>query len=390
MGNTHKAAEGLFESDADVQEEENVTQKIQTETSDQDVHKKLMAELDGLIERVREATPGFEPPQFTPERLMERVKKELKHYTPDIQLGILKKLRGTINEDLLDIDTWKGIWYMLSYTAEYQTGFVKEQWRGENATDEWGMDWELRQVVRPFFEFLYGNYFRVEVTGIENIPDEGRGLIVGNHSGQLPWDGVMVAAAVEVEHPEERIVRTLFATWFPTLPFLSAFMVRLGGATATVENATRLLEQDELVAVYPEGYKGVSKLFRHRYQLARFGRGGFVKMALNAKASIIPVSVVGAEETYIAIHKSNTLAKLVGTPYFPISLRFPLFGLFGFIPLPTKWYIDFGEPIPMDGYGDDASNNLLLVTRLSDKVRGIVQQMINKRLGKRKSVFFSS
>ena len=157
---------------------------------------------------------------------------------------------------------------------------------------------------------------------------------------------------------------------------------------ATVENGTRLLEQDELVAVFPEGYKGVSKLYKDRYRLARFGRGGFVKMALNTQAPMIPVSVVGAEETYISIHKSTSLARLVGFPFFPISLRFPWFGVLGMIPFPTKWYIDFGKPIPTDEYGPEAAQNLVLVSQLSDQVRNVVQEMINVRLAQRRSVFF--
>ena len=154
-----------------------------------------------------------------------------------------------------------------------------------------------------------------------------------------------------------------------------------------MENGIRLLEQDELVAVYPEGHKGVSKLFKDRYKLARFGRGGFIKMALNTQATIIPVSVVGAEETYISLAKSPFLARITGLPYFPISPTFPWLGPLGLVPLPTKWYIDFGEPIPMDGYGPEAATNLVLVSQLTDKVRKVVQEMINARLNQRRSIF---
>jgi 1-acyl-sn-glycerol-3-phosphate acyltransferase len=221
-----------------------------------------------------------------------------------------------------------------------------------------------------------------------HIPEEGRALLVCNHSGQLPWDGVMVATAILTEHPTQRLVRTLYATWFPTLPFVSVLLTKCGQALATEENGIRLLEQGELVVVYPEGYKGVGKLFKERYRLARFGRGGFVQMALAAQAPMIPVSVVGAEETYISLYKSPMLAKLTGFPYFPISPTFPWLGLLGFIPLPTKWYIDFGQPIPMDIYGPKAANNLVLVSQLSDQVRNIIQDMIYDRLAKRRSVFF--
>jgi 1-acyl-sn-glycerol-3-phosphate acyltransferase len=243
------------------------------------------------------------------------------------------------------------------------------------------------EAVRPFFDFLYKFYWRVQTTGIEHIPDYERALLVSNHSGQLPWDGSMVMMAVLNEHPAQRLTRNLYANWFPTLPFLSAMFVKMGQALASVENGTRLLEQDELVGVFPEGYKGVGKLYKDRYKLARFGRGGFVKMALKTQAPIIPVSVVGAEETYIAVAKSNLMARLTGFPYFPISLRFPLFGLLGVIPLPSKWYIDFGEPIPLDSYEPDAADNLVVVSQLTDQVRNVVQEMINDRLSQRRSVF---
>jgi 1-acyl-sn-glycerol-3-phosphate acyltransferase len=240
----------------------------------------------------------------------------------------------------------------------------------------------------PFFVFMYKTYWRVQVSGMDNVPAEGRALLVSNHSGQLPWDGAMVGTALLLEHPAQRLVRTLYATWFPTLPFFSALFVKLGQALATVENGTRLLEQDELVAVYPEGYKGVGKLFKERYRLARFGRGGFVKMALNTQAPIIPVSVVGAEETYISLARSELMSKIIGFPYFPISPTWPWLGLLGFVPLPTKWHIDFGEPIPMNGYGSDSAENLVLISQLTDQVRNIVQEMIFKRLAQRRSIFF--
>lgn len=308
--------------------------------------------------------------------------------SPDMQLGILEKLRSTISEDLFDMDTWRGIWYMVNYSLEYQTDILSRRLTGEYETDEWGLDQEFMDAIRPFFEFLYNTYWRVETTGIEHIPDEGRTLLVSNHSGQLPWDGSMIGLAVMKEHPNQRLVRTLYADWFPTLPFFSATLEKLGQALATEENGIRLLEEDELVAVFPEGYKGVGKLFKERYRLARFGRGGFIRMALKTNSPIVPVSVVGAEETYVSVAKSRTMARILGFPYFPLSLRFPWLGLLGFIPFPTKWYIDFGEPIVLEGYSDDAVNNLVLVSQLSDQVRNIVQQMIYTRLSQRRSVFF--
>lgn len=354
----------------------------------EELRRRLMAELDSLISRMKEAYPDYEPPPFTPRKMVEVMDRQADKLPPAMRLGILRRLRGAINEDLLDAETWKGAWYMVNYTLEYQGDMLKRRVTGDYETDEWGLDWEFLETVRPFFDFLYKVYWRVETTGMEYIPDYDRALLVSNHSGQLPWDGAMIMTAVLNEHPAQRLVRNLYADWFPTLPFLSSLLVKMGQAVATVENGTRLLEQDELVGVFPEGYKGVGKLFSKRYQLARFGRGGFVKMALNTQAPIIPVAVVGAEETYVSLYNSRTLARLTGFPYFPISLRFPWLGLLGVIPFPTKWTIDFGEPIPMDQFGPDAPSNLVLVSQLTDQVRNIIQEMINQRLAQRRSVFF--
>lgn len=359
----------------------------ESQTSDEALRHQLAAELDSLISRVRASTPDYDPPPFSPTRLVRLIEHNLERFSPELRLGVLEKLRSGITGDMLDLDTWKGIWYMVNYSLEYQGDLLKRRLTGEYETDEWGLDWEFLEAVRPFFDFLYSTYWRVETAGIENIPTEGRALLVANHSGQLPWDGTMVGLSVLREHPANRLVRTLYAAWFPTLPFFSAMFVKLGQALATEENGIRLLEQDQVVAVFPEGYKGVGKLFKDRYRLARFGRGGFIRMALKAQAPIIPVSIVGAEETYISLVKSDTLAKMVGFPYFPISPTFPWLGLLGFIPLPTKWYIDYGQPIPVESYGPGAESNHMLVSQLTDQVRNVVQDMIYTRLAQRKSVF---
>ncbi len=358
------------------------------DVTDEQLRIQLMTELDELIRRVKAISPEYEPPAFTPQSMVDLMEEQSETLSPTVSLGILERLRKTVNKDLLDVETWQGMWYMVNYTLEYQSDIVRRRIKGDYETDEWGLDWEFLEAVRPFLDFLYKIYWRVETTGIENIPDYDRALLVSNHSGQLPWDGAMIMTAVLNEHPAQRLVRNLYADWFPMQPFLSGTLVKMGQALASVENGTRLLEQDELVGVFPEGYKGVGKLYKDRYKLARFGRGGFVKMALNTQAPVIPVSVVGAEETYISLAKSSTLAKITGFPYFPISPRFPWLGLLGVIPWPTKWYIDFGEPIPMDEYGPDAADDLVLVSQLTDKVRNIIQEMIDVRLSQRRSVLY--
>ncbi|HEX7974861.1 MAG TPA: lysophospholipid acyltransferase family protein, partial [Anaerolineales bacterium] len=261
---------------------------------DEEARRQLAEELDKLIDRVKAATPDYTPPSFSPQRLVRLISQNLDRFSPEMRQGILEKLRSSVTEDLFDLDTWRGIWYMVNYSLEAQTDVLKRRLTGEYEIDEWGYDPEVLDAVKPFFDFMYKTYWRVEISGIENVPDEGRALLVSNHSGQLPWDGAMVGMAILNEHPAQRLVRTLYATWFPTLPFISALFTKCGQALATEENGIRLLEQDQLVAVYPEGYKGVGKLFRERYRLARFGRGGFVRMALKTQAPMIPVSVVGA------------------------------------------------------------------------------------------------
>jgi 1-acyl-sn-glycerol-3-phosphate acyltransferase len=356
--------------------------------TEEEKRRRLIVELDQLVEQLQAITPGYEPPPFTPRGLVDLLRKNLGKLSPEMALAVIERLRSSVGEDLFVADTWKGIWYMVNYSLDYQADLLRRRLSGEYETDEWGLDPEFLQTVTPFFNFMYNTYWRVETTGMDNIPEEGRALLVCNHSGQLPWDGSMVGAAIYNEHPNQRLVRTLYATWFPTLPFFSAMLVKLGQVLATEENGIRLLEQDHLVSVFPEGYKGVGKLFKDRYRLARFGRGGFVRMALKTGAPMIPVSVVGAEETYISLAKAPFVANLIGFPYFPISPTFPWLGLLGFVPLPTKWYIDFGEPIATEPYGPGAANNLVLVSQLTDQVRNIVQDMIYARLALRRSVFF--
>ncbi len=357
-----------------------------SESSPAELQSELQSEIDRLIARV-EATTDYKAPPFSPQALLRLLEQNSSRFQPEMLRGILEKLRSSVSTDLLDLDTWKGIWYVVNYSLQSQADMVKRRVQGEYETDDWGLDREFVDALQPLLSFMYRSYWRVQVSGMENVPAEGAGLLTSNHSGQLPWDGAMVGTAIYLEHPAQRIVRGLYATWFPTLPFVSATLTKMGQALATVDNGTRLLQEGNLVAVFPEGYKGVGKLYRDRYRLARFGRGGFVKMALRTGVPIIPVSVVGAEETYISLHKSQTMARLIGFPYFPISLTFPWLGLLGFVPLPTKWYIDFGEPIQTEGYGPEGANNLVLVSQLTDQVRNVVQDMIYQRLAQRRSVF---
>jgi 1-acyl-sn-glycerol-3-phosphate acyltransferase len=341
-----------------------------------------------LADRVQARAPGYEAPPFSPRRLMALIEELLRQCPLDLQAAILRRLRSSLRDNAFDPGAWQGAWYLLNHTLRYNAGLLGRHLTGDFETDEWGLDWEMVDALLPFLNFLYKVYWRVETTGLEHVPVEGRALLVSHHSGLLPWDGFMIGTALRTEHPAQRLVRSLYAALLGRMPFVSTALVRLGQILASEENGTRLLEQDELVMVFPEGYKGIGKPYRDRYRLARFGRGGFARMALQTQAPISPISVVGAEETYVTWARVPTLAEVTGIPFLPIGPTLPWLGLLGLIPLPTKWTIDFGEPIGTVGYGPDAADNLVLVSQLSDQVRNTIQDMIHKRLAQRRSVFF--
>jgi 1-acyl-sn-glycerol-3-phosphate acyltransferase len=253
--------------------------------------------------------------------------------------------------------------------------------------DDFGKDPVYEKKVMPFFELLYERYFRVECEGISHIPAEGRCLLVANHSGALPLDGVMLKTAVLREHPQRRDVRWLAEDSIFHFPFLGSFTNRMGAVRACQENAERLLQQESLTAVFPEGVKGIGKLFRDRYQLQRFGRGGFIKLALRTRTPIVPVAVVGAEETNPLLFRIDYLSHALGIPYIPVTPTFPLLGPLGLLPLPTKWRILFGDVLSWDEYGPEAAEDEMLVGRLADRVRGQIQAMLDGAVKKRASVW---
>ena len=258
---------------------------------------------------------------------------------------------------------------------------------GDYAEDDWGFDEEFALAVRPLLDFMYDQWWRVEADGVHNVPGSGRALLVANHAGILPWDGAMMSLAILRRHAEPRYTRFLVLDWAFTVPFVSVVMRKVGGVVAAPHNASRLLEEDELVAVFPEGAKGAGKDFSERYRLQRFGRGGFVEIALRSGAPMIPVAVVGSEETYPKIGESAILARLTGAPYFPLTPTFPWLGPLGVIPLPSRWRIEFCEPIPTAHYGPDAADDRALVFELSERVRETIQAKVYENLVKRGSAF---
>ncbi|WP_329383529.1 lysophospholipid acyltransferase family protein [Streptomyces sp. NBC_01716] len=267
--------------------------------------------------------------------------------------------------------------------------FLRRRVTGDYEVDEFGYDKELTdQVLMSLIRPLYANYFRVEVKGIENIPADGGALVVSNHSGTLPLDGLMMQVAVHDNHPAGRHLRLLAADLVFMLPVVNELARKAGHTLACAEDAERLLQRGEIVGVMPEGFKGLGKPFGERYKLQRFGRGGFVSTALRQGVPIVPCSIVGAEEIYPMLGNSKTLARLLGFPYFPITPTFPWLGPLGALPLPTKWTIQFGEPIPTDGYPPEAAEDPMLMFNLTDQVREQIQHTLYKLLVQRRSVFF--
>ena len=272
--------------------------------------------------------------------------------------------------------------------AEEAWEFVQRRRSGDYEVDEFGFDPDLTEnvlmaLVRP----LYRSWVRVEASGLENIPDDSGALVVANHSGTVAFDSVMTQVALLDDHPAHRHLRMLGANLVFQTPFLGEIARKAGHTRACTPDAERLLERGEIVGVWPEGFKGIGKPFSERYKLQRFGRGGFVAAALRTKTPIVPTAIVGAEEIYPMISNAKTLARLLGLPYFPITPTFPLLGPLGLVPLPSKWFIEFGEPILTDGYPDGAADDPMLVFNLTDQVREQIQQALYRLLMRRPSVF---
>jgi len=267
--------------------------------------------------------------------------------------------------------------------------FMRRRVTGDYPVDDFGFDPDLTEHVllagvRP----LYEKYFRVEARGLDNIPAEGGALVVANHSGTIPIDALMTQLAIYDHHPAHRHLRMLGADLVFKSPVIAPLARKSGSTLACNEDAERMLSGGELAGVWPEGFKGIGKPFSERYRLQRFGRGGFVSAALRSGVPIIPCSIVGAEEIYPVIGNVKVLARLLGFPYLPVTPFFPLLGPLGLVPLPSKWIIEFGEPIATDSLGPGAADDPMLVFNLTDQVREVIQQTLYKLLLARRSVFF--
>ena len=263
---------------------------------------------------------------------------------------------------------------------------LRKRLSGDFAVDEFGFDPQITEVLSAAVEPLAEKWFRLEVRGIENIPTEGGALLVANHSGTVPIDGIITGYAVKKY--SGRNLRPLGADLVFALPFVGQMARKVGATLACTADAERLLTNGELAGVWPEGFKGIGKPFAERYKLQRFGRGGFVSSAMRAQVPIVPVSIVGAEEIYPLVGNVPSLARLLGIPYLPITPFFPLLGPLGMIPLPSKWIIEFGEPIRTDAYEPEAADDPMLLFNVTDQVRETIQQTLYALLVDRGNAFF--
>ncbi len=248
---------------------------------------------------------------------------------------------------------------------------------GDYAVDEFGFDRELNdEVLMELLRPVYDHWFRVEARGLGHVPAHGGALVVANHSGTIALDALMTQFALLDRHPARRHLRALAADLVFATPVLAELARKTGATLACSADAERLLRRGEVVGVWPEGFKGIGKPFTERYKLQRFGRGGFVSAAIRAGVPIVPCSIVGAEEIYPMLADLKPVARLLGLPYFPITPTFPWLGALGLVPLPSKWIIEFGAPVPTDAYDAGAADDPMLVFNLTDQVRETIQQTL--------------
>jgi 1-acyl-sn-glycerol-3-phosphate acyltransferase len=253
--------------------------------------------------------------------------------------------------------------------------------------DEFGMDELVLRQAEPVLDFLMDRWWRVDIAGAENVPTDRGCLLAANGSGLLPYDGLMISHALGRGRPFDQRPRFLVADWLITLPFVQPYLARLGGVRACRENAQRLLSKGRRVIAFPEGVKGAAKVFRERYRLKRFGRGGAVRLAIETASPLVPVAVVGAEEAHPILFKIESLARVVGLPFLPVTPTFPALGPLGLVPLPSKWSIRFGEAMALDHLGCEAAEDELLVSRLTEELRAQIQAMVEQSLHARASVW---
>ncbi len=269
------------------------------------------------------------------------------------------------------------------------TEFAQRRITGDYDIDEFGFDEDLTNtLLMPLLRPLHRHYWRVSSYGAHHLPSEGGALVVANHAGTLPADALITR--LDILEQTGRHARELAADLVFRTPLVGEFARKTGATLASNDDADRLLERGEMVAVWPEGFKGIGKRYKDRYKLQRFGRGGFVATALRAQVPIVPTAIVGSEEIYPMVYDLKLLARLLGFPYFPVVAQMfalPVLGPLALLPLPSKWIIEYGEPIDTTAYGPETADDPMAVFDLTDQVRDTIQDMLHRNLLGRRSIF---
>lgn len=351
--------------------------------------RRALRDLAARVEGDKSGRRGLRP--FTAAEVTALLQSQMQRLPPTLQAGLQALIAENAAGEWLDAETWRGVGYVLQIALDEQTTFLRRRLRGEYEVDAWGYDPEIADFLALIAGVFFHTYWRVEFTGVEHIPGQGRCLLAANQSGLLPVDGAMIAYGVRAQHPQRRLVRVLAPLWRPTLPFWTMIWQKAGHTPAHPDTARQLLAADSLVLAFPEGYGGMGKLFRERYRVRRFdGEAagvGFVRVALEMGAAILPVSVVGGEETYPVLADVKPLARLLGLPHFPITTTWPWLGPLGAIPLPSKWLIDIGPALPVGVDAQERSRDPRFVNEIAELLRGRIQAQIDQRLRTRASVF---
>lgn len=359
-----------------------------TDQSAENLLETIAAEVQELELEVRNQVAGGETrARDMAASALRLIRENLPRMAPESVQRVVGMIRQNISGDYLDPDFWRGISMVLRYQVEEAVGLIQRRMRGEYSTDDFGMDEELVEVVRPFSTFMYRTYWRASSSGLENVPAEGPALLLANHGGVLPWDSMMIATAVLEEHSSPRLVRSLYPTAFRALPGVTSALATFGQVPDTPENIERLLADGQLVCSFPEGVGALGKLFKSRYKLQRFRRNGSVGYAIKASAPIVPVAVVGAEETYPMLADAGPLAQMLRLPFFPLTPLFPWLGPIGLLPLPSRWSLAYGEPIDTSAYGPEAAENPQVLNQLANQVREQLQALLDAQVAARTSVF---
>lgn len=347
--------------------------------SDPELQRQLVQDLDDLMIRVQKIIPGYTPPQYPPE-MGDTPDYQSSDETPSSSPSLLDRVLGVLSEDLLDQETWKGLWYMANYTLEYQSDLIKRRITGDYEIDEWGLDWELIEATRPFIDFLYNYFWRIECVGMDKIPDYERTLLVCNHTDQPPWDPILVMASFLNEHPAQRLVRNLYSAEIPSLPFLSSLAVKTGQALNSVDNGVRLLKQEELVGVFPEGFSLADRNYQEHHKVSRFRDTGFVSMAMITNTPVVPVSIISSADTLFQRSRQAARKRAAQYPAMAKLLQLPRRRMSSMLPVPSKVTIEFGDPILISELDMGQSTDLEIYSRAADIVRNKIQEMIAERL----------